>query len=248
MGMIGDLRIIYHCVLRPVRGKSHAERMNDFYTGQAADYDDFRRRLLHGREELWQKMLQSVPYENTVWMDMGGGTGSNLHFFGDAINKLRKVYVVDLADSLLEVANKRIHDNGWKNVETVKTDATTFIPPEGSVDAVTFSYSLTMIPDWFAAIDHVWNVLKPGGRIGVVDFYVSRKHPAPEHVRHSRIKRIFWPAWFGYDNVFPSPDHVPYLHRKFKPILFEEHLARMPWFPNPFFKMPYYLFIGQKGD
>ena len=257
MGVIGDLRILYHMALRPVRGKNHAERMDNFYKGQAADYDDFRRRLLRGREELWQKMLQTAPYDDTVWMDMGGGTGSNLHFFGDAIEKLQKVYVVDLAGSLIEVADKRIHNSGWKNIETVIADATTFMPPEamplsaqwdGGVDAITFSYSLTMIPDWFAAIDHAWNMLKPGGRIGVVDFYLSRKHPAPGHVKHSWTKRTFWAPWFATDNVFPSPDHVPYLHRKFKPILFEERLTRLPWFPNPFFKMPYYLFIGQKCE
>ena len=247
MGLFGDLRILYHMALRPIRGKSHAERMDNFYSGQATDYDDFRRRLLCGREDLWQKMLQTAPYNNTVWMDMGGGTGSNLLFFGDAIEKLKKVYVVDLAGSLLEVADKRIHESGWKNIKTAEADATAFKPVEGEVDAVTFSYSLTMIPDWFAAIDHAWNVLKPGGRIGVVDFYVSRKYPASGHVKHSWMKRTFWLPWFGCDNVFPSPDHVPYLHHKFKPILFEERLTRIPWFPNPFFKMPYYLFIGEKN-
>jgi S-adenosylmethionine-diacylgycerolhomoserine-N-methlytransferase len=246
MGVIGDLRILYHMAVRPIRGKSHAERMDNFYSGQAADYDDFRRRLLRGREELWQKMLKSEPYTDTVWMDMGGGTGSNLLFFGDALDRINKVYVVDLAGSLLEVADKRISDSGWKNIETAEADATTFVPKEKSVDAVTFSYSLTMIPDWFAAIDHAYNVLKPGGRIGVVDFYVSRKYPADGHKRHSYLKRAFWPAWFACDNVFPSPDHVPYLHKKFEPVLFEEHLTRIPWFPNPFFKMPYYIFIGRK--
>ncbi|GHT44837.1 ubiquinone/menaquinone biosynthesis methyltransferase [Planctomycetales bacterium] len=248
MGVFGDLRILYHMAVRPVRGKNHAERMDNFYSGQAADYDDFRRRLLKGREELWKKMLASEPYDDTVWMDMGGGTGSNLLFFGGAIDKLSKVYIVDLAGSLLEVADRRIHDSGWRNVETAEADATKFLPKEGSVDAMTFSYSLTMIPDWFAAIDHAWNVLKPGGRIGVVDFYVSRKYPAAGHTKHSWMKRTFWPQWFACDNVFPSPDHVPYLRQKFETLLFEEHLTRIPWFPNPFFKMPYYLFIGRKPE
>ena len=244
MGVLGDIRILYHMALRPVRGKSHAERMNNFYSGQATDYDDFRRRLLRGREELWQKMLQGAPCENTVWMDLGGGTGSNLHFFGDAIEKLQKVYVVDLAGSLIEVADRRIHDSGWKNIETAIADATTFLPKEGAVDAVTFSYSLTMIPDWFAAIDHALSLLKPGGRIGIVDFYVSRKYPMEGHVRHCWFKRTFWPNWFAYDNVFPSPEHVPYLHRKFDPVVFEERQARLPWMP--LFKMPYYIFVGRK--
>ncbi|MDR0869473.1 MAG: class I SAM-dependent methyltransferase [Planctomycetaceae bacterium] len=245
MSLFGDLRIIYNMAIRPIRGKSHAERMDNFYSGQAADYDDFRRRLLRGREELWQELLKE-PCENTVWMDMGGGTGSNLLFFGNALDRISKVYVVDLAGSLLEVAGQRISSSGWKNVETAEADATTFIPKEGTVDAITFSYSLTMIPDWFAAIDHAYQLLKPGGRIGVVDFYVSRKFPADGHVKHSWMKRAFWTQWFAFDNVFPSPDHVPYLHKKFEPVFFEERLTRIPWFPNPFFKMPYYLFIGRK--
>lgn len=244
MSFFGDIRVIYNMVLRPVRGDSHAQRMDSFYKNQAQDYDDFRRRLLKGRESLWQNMLTVEPYQNTTWLDMGGGTGSNLHFFEDAISEVSKVYVVDLAGSLLEIADSRIHDSGWKNVETAEADATSFVPKEGSVDNVTFSYSLTMIPDWFAAIDHAWEVLKPNGKIGVVDFYLSRKFPAEGHVKHNWFKRAFWPAWFSYDNVFPSHDHVPYLHKKFDLVSFEEHQTRLPWFP--FFKMPYYLFIGRK--
>ncbi len=248
MGFFGDLKVLYHMAVRPIRGSSHAERMDNFYSGQAKDYDDFRRRLLRGREDLWDELIREQDPVNTVWMDMGGGTGSNLHFFGDAIDKVAKVYVVDLAGSLLEVADRRIHDSGWKHIETAEADATTFVPKEGSVDVITFSYSLTMIPDWFAAMDHAWNVLKPGGRIGVVDFYVSRKFPAPNHTKHSWMKRTFWPNWFACDNVFPSADHVPYLQRKFETVFFEERLTRIPWFPNPFFRMPYYLFVGRKPE
>ncbi|MDR2644130.1 MAG: class I SAM-dependent methyltransferase, partial [Planctomycetaceae bacterium] len=217
-----------------------------FYKNQAKDYDDFRRRLLKGRESLWQNMLAIDPYQNTTWMDMGGGTGSNLLFFGDAISEISKIYVVDLAGSLLEVADSRIHDSGWKNIETAEADATSFTPQEDAVDNITFSYSLTMIPDWFAAINHAWEILKPNGKIGVVDFYLSRKFPSQGHVKHNWLKRTFWPMWFAFDNVFPSHDHVPYLHNKFEPILFEEHQTRLPWFP--FLKMPYYLFIGRKTN
>ncbi|MGL6226993.1 MAG: class I SAM-dependent methyltransferase [Thermoguttaceae bacterium] len=248
MGLLSDVKVIYHMVARPVRGKNHAERMDNFYSGQAGAYDDFRRRLLKGRERLWNRLLEeeSRPLNELVWIDMGGGTGSNLDYFGDKIGDLKKVYVVDLAGSLLKVAQERAEQKGWKNVQIAEADATTYVPSEGSADVITFSYSLTMIPDWFAAIDHAWSLLKPGGRIGIVDFYVSRKHPQEQHQRHSWAKRSFWPIWFASDNVFPSPDHVPYLHRKFEPLIFEEHLTRLPWFPNPLFKMPYYVFVGEK--
>jgi len=241
MALLSDLRILYHLTLKPVRGKDHAARMESFYAGQADAYDSFRKRLLKGREELWQAI--GVP-EQAVWVDMGGGTGANLDYFGEQIKNLQKIYVVDLSPSLLQVARRRVQERGWTNVEPVEADATLFEPPPSLVDVVTFSYSLTMIPDWFAALENAARILKPGGLIGVVDFYVSRKHPANGWRRHGWFTRSFWPLWFAGDNVFPSPDHVPYLHRHFDPLHFEEHRAKVPYVP--LVRTPYYTFVGRK--
>lgn len=244
MSFVSDMKVLYHMVLRPVRGKDHAARMESFYGGQADAYDGFRKRLLRGREELYKSI--DVP-EDGVWVDMGGGTGSNLECIGDDIRKLKKAYVVDLAGSLLEVASKRMKDRGWDNAEAVEADATTWTPPEGQADVVTFSYSLTMIPDWFDAIENARRILKPGGRIGVVDFYVSRKHPDEDKRRHGWPTRSFWPVWFASDNVFPSADHAPFLHRRFEAERFDECSARVPYFPMPWWHVPYYRFVGKKG-
>jgi len=245
MGLFSDLKVLYHMAVRPVRGKDHAARMENFYGGQAADYDDFRKRLLRGRSELWSRLGVN---DGEIWLDMGGGTGSNLEYFGENMARLKKVYVVDLAGSLLNMAEKRARDHGWNNVATAEADATKFVPDEQQVDVITFSYSLTMIPDWFAAIQHAETLLKPGGRIGVVDFYVSRKHPDEGFQKHGWPTRTFWPNWFAADNVFPSSDHVPFLHRVFEPVVLEECKTRIPWFPIPFFKMPYYIFVGKKRE
>jgi len=241
MGFASDLRILYHLALKPVRGKDHAARMESFYAGQAGAYDDFRKRLLKGRQELWSLIPPAV---GGTWIDMGGGTGANLDYFGDSIQKLRKVYVLDLSHSLLEIAKQRIAAKGWTNVEAVEADATTFRPADGPVDVVTFSYSLTMIPDWFAAIENALAMLKPGGVIGVVDFYVARKYASSGLARHGWLTRTFWPTWFALDNVFPSPDHVPFLPRHFDVLHFQEHRARVPYIPLA--RVPYYLFVGSK--
>ena len=134
MGFVADAKILYHLLLKPVRGKTHEDRLESFYGGQAQDYDRFRRRLLQGREQLWQQL--TVP-EGGIWVDMGGGTGANLEFFGDKLSRLQKVYVVDLSQSLLDRAQQRIDAEGWGNVTTVKADATTFCPAEGAADVVT---------------------------------------------------------------------------------------------------------------
>ncbi len=241
MSLLSDLRVLYHIAVKPVRGKDHAARLESFYSGQAEAYDDFRRRLLQGREAMYQSI--HVP-EGGVWVDLGGGTGANLEPIGAELHKARKIYLVDLCDSLLAVARKRSEARGWSNVQAISADATSFQPAAGPADVVTFSYSLTMIPDWFAAIDNALAILRPGGTIGVTDFFVARKYPADGCGRHSWFTRTFWPVWFGSDNVFMSPDHVPYLRRTFRTLRLEEMRAKVPYLP--LIRVPYYTFIGRK--
>jgi S-adenosylmethionine-diacylgycerolhomoserine-N-methlytransferase len=243
MPFFSDMKILYHMLVKPVRGDSHAQRMESFYGGQAKNYDDFRRRLLRGREELYQKIEKP---NGGVWVDMGGGTGANIENLSNEIDQLSKVYVVDLSESLLKVATDRFEQKGWSNAEAVCADATKWQPSEGQADVVTFSYSLTMIPDWFAAIENAMRMLKPGGLIGVVDFYVGRKYPPAELKKQKWLARTLWQPWFATDNVFPSPDHLPFLLNRFEKVHLLEDRFRMPYVP--LLRTPYYQFIGKKPD
>ena len=136
MSLASDLRTLYHVVFARVRGGSHQERLEAFYRHQAGGYDDFRRRLLHGREEMVRSL--EVPPGGTL-LDLGGGTGSNVEHLGDRLATLKSVTVVDLCPSLLEAARQRIERQGWTNVRTALADATTYEPEDGPVDAVMFS-------------------------------------------------------------------------------------------------------------
>ncbi len=100
-----------------------------------------------------------------------------------------------------------------------------------------------MIPDWFAAVENARVMLRPGGAIGVVDFFVSRKYPEPGRVRHGRFARSFWPLWFAGTDVFPSPDHVPFLHHHFEATEYVEGRTKMPYVP--LLRVPYYRFVGR---
>ena len=144
------------------------------------------------------------------------------------------------------VARERIEKNGWKNVEAVEGDATVWTPAEGlgCADLVTFTYSLSMIPDWFAAIEHAHQLLSPRGLLTVVDFYVSRKYPAEGMVRHGWFTRTFWPAWFANDNVNLSMDILPFLRNKFQQKQLHERMGTAPIVS--FLSFPYYIFVGAK--
>ncbi|QDT02223.1 Demethylmenaquinone methyltransferase [Rubripirellula lacrimiformis] len=238
-----DLRILWHLLCSPVHGDTHERRLENFYRGQANDYDSFRARMLHGRSDL----IAWIPFpDQGIWVDMGAGTGHNLFAAGPRAVKMNQIHLVDLSSSLLQVAQQRIQANQIDNAQIHHTDATLLDLPDASVDVVTFSYSLTMIPDWFAAIETAHRILKPGGLIAVTDFYVSRKHADTDRRQHGWLRRSFWSLWFAADNVFLNGDHLAMLDRRFEIQRCEERLGSVPYLPMA--RAPYYLFMGRKAD
>lgn len=242
MSLAADLRIAWRMLRGQPDGADHRARLDGFYAVQAGDYDRFREKLLHGRAELCADLAERLPDGASI-AEFGAGTGRNLEFLGPALARCRRVHAVDLCPSLLRRAEARIAAHGWTNVEAVEADATAWRAPS-PLDAVLFSYSLTMIPDWFAAIDNALANLRPGGLLAVVDFQVSRRRPDPGLVRHGALARWFWPAWFGHDGVHPSPDHLPYLRRRCTQVSLHEAAGRVPMTPG--LRAPYYRFLGRR--
>lgn len=236
MAVISDARVLLQLARGLPGGRSHADALERFYGPQAARYDAFRERLLHGRERL-TSLLPCRTHGRMV--ELGGGTGRNLEFFGPRLDALARVEVVDLCAPLLAVARTRLR--GRPNVHLVTADACTY-QPSTPVDCVYFSYALTMIPDWRAAVDNALAMLKPGGTLGVVDFYVSAAHPPEGRVRHPWATRAFWPRWFGHDGVRLSPAHLPYLLERLDVTTLEEHRAPVPYLP--LVRVPYYVLVG----
>jgi len=233
-----DARIILHLIRGQARTGSHAQKLEAFYAPQAEYYDAFREKLLRGRKELIES-LNPPPGASVV--ELGGGTGRNLLFFSETLSKLGCVEIVDLCPALLKEARERTKE--YTNVRVVEADATTY-RPEQPVDFVYFSYALTMIPDWQGAMKNAHAMLKPGGTIGVVDFYVSASHPEAGTVKHGTLTRWFWPRWFGHDGVRLNPEHLPTLRKLFPQHQCFEHRAPVPYLPG--LRVPYYIFVGKK--
>jgi S-adenosylmethionine-diacylgycerolhomoserine-N-methlytransferase len=237
-GLAADVRVLLSLVRGLPRRSSHAEALARFYGPQAHRYDDFRERLLQGREEL----IQALPVgAGDRIVELGGGTGRNLEFFGTRLRSFAAVDLVDLCSPLLDVAATRVA--GMRNVRLVNEDASTY-QPTAPVDCVYLSYALTMMPRWRTVIDNAAAMLRPGGTIGVVDFYISPAHPPAGRVRHGWLTRTLWPGWFGHDGVRLCADHLTYLQERFETCQLSECRARVPYLP--LVTAPYYVFIGRK--
>jgi S-adenosylmethionine-diacylgycerolhomoserine-N-methlytransferase len=241
--LAADARVLWTLARGRRPGADQVASLNAFYGPQAAVYDAFRERLLHGRATLLRWLDQRLEPEARL-VELGAGTGRNLAFLEqgrvDRVQELGRIELVDLCDPLLAQARRRWV--GHPNVHCIEADACCYRPEE-PVDAVYLSYALTMIPNWRAAVANALAMLRPGGLLGVVDFYVSPDRPAPGRARHGALTRRFWPAWFSHDGVHPSPEHLPWLEERLEVLELTEGRGTIPYLPG--LRVPYYVLLGR---
>ncbi len=227
-----DSRVLWRLLRGQPRHGSSAERLQAFYAPQAERYDEFRSRLLHGRESMVAR-LALQPGEHVV--ELGCGTGSSLSRIGRRVSDLASVQMIDLCPALLDIARQRA--SGHANVRVIEADVTLW-QPEDSVDCVFMSYVLTMIPDWQAVLANAHAMLRPGGRIGIVDFHL------PENGR--QLSNALWRRWFAHDGVHLSDEHLPALRRSFVEMHSQSARGKIPYLPG--LSAPYYWFIGRRSE
>ena len=218
------------------REGSLAARLEAFYAPQAAHYDHFRERLLHGRQTLIDA-LGIAPGMHVL--ELGAGTGRNVDFYADVAPSLASLTLVDLCPSLLAHARHRVVN--WPHAKLVEADATRFRATR-PFDRIYCSYALSMMPEWSYVLDNACAQLAPGGLIGVVDFHVSGARRLPGRVHHGLATRLFWPWWFAHDGVTVSPAVLESLLARCEAVHLFECRGALPYLPGV--SVPYFVFVG----
>ena len=138
-----------------------------FYRYQAYVYDWTRWTILRGRK---RAVAQLQLRSDSDVLEVGCGTGLNFRYLLDQLDPQRgRLVGLDFSPDMLRRARRRVTARGWTNVELVEADAAT-LDLNRRFDGILFAYSLTLIPDWQAAIDRAHEHLRPGGRLVVLDF------------------------------------------------------------------------------
>lgn len=123
--------------------------------------------FLHGRRAAVRAL--ALRPDSRV-LEVGCGTGLNfrhiLEFLRPPAGQLTSV---DFSPDMLRRARRRVEARGWTNVELLEADAAQLSLPQ-RFDGVLFAYSLTMVPDWRAALRRAHEHLALGGRLVVLDF------------------------------------------------------------------------------
>lgn len=150
---------------------SHAELMDGVYRWQRHIYDLTRKYYLLGRDRLIDRL--DVPQGGTV-LEIGCGTGRNLALAAKRFPNA-SYFGLDISAEMLATANASFARAGLAGkVALAQGDATDFDAAKlfgrASFDRVFVSYSLSMIPDWQAAIRAGLTATADGGELHIVDF------------------------------------------------------------------------------
>jgi S-adenosylmethionine-diacylgycerolhomoserine-N-methlytransferase len=136
------------------------------YRLQAPIYDLTRWVFLRGRSTAVQRLGVTAGQSA---LEIGCGTGSNLLRLRRLTGAMGEVHGIDLSSHMLARARAKIRRGGWQNVHVHERDAGEFDFGR-EFDAILYSYSLSMIPQWRRSLESAARHLAPGGRLVVVDF------------------------------------------------------------------------------
>ena len=156
-----------------------AALMDRLYHRQRHFYDLTRKHYLLGRDRLIEGL--APPAEGRV-LEIGCGTARNLVAAAQAWPQVQ-FFGIDISTEMLDTARRVVGRAGLAaRIRLARGDATSFDPAwlfgVPSFSRIFFSYSLSMIPEWRAALSQALAWLPAGGELHIVDFGGQERLPA----------------------------------------------------------------------
>jgi len=162
-----------HFGFKTVPTSEKQAKVAEVFHSVAAKYDLMNDLMSMGIHRLWKRFaitLSGVRRGQHV-LDIAGGTGDLAKVFSREVGATGRVVLSDINESMLNVGRDRLLDAGCSNVDFVLANAETLAPfADESFDLLTISFGLRNVTDKDAALRSMYRVLKPGGRLLVLEF------------------------------------------------------------------------------
>ncbi|MEP5763960.1 MAG: bifunctional demethylmenaquinone methyltransferase/2-methoxy-6-polyprenyl-1,4-benzoquinol methylase UbiE [Halieaceae bacterium] len=162
-----------HFGYREVEPDDKAGLVANVFHSVADRYDLMNDLMSGGIHRVWKRFtieVSAVRPGHRV-LDIAGGTGDLSSRFADLVGAEGEVVLADINDSMLRVGRDKLLDRGYHdNLRYVQANAENLPFPDNHFDVVSIAFGLRNVTDKERALGSMLRVLKPGGRLLVLEF------------------------------------------------------------------------------
>ncbi len=141
-------------------------------------YDCVNRIMSLGLDQLWRKRMCSFLPEkqNMRILDCATGTGDQAIALLEKRTDIKAVIGIDLAKAMIELSKEKLSKKPYAHkVEFYVASALEIPYPDNHFDCITISFGIRNVTDIMAAFKEFRRVLKPGGRVLILEGTIPRK-------------------------------------------------------------------------
>lgn len=176
--------------------RQREEKAQAYFSANAAHWSNLR--SLHVDEaNVEQAMLQLVGAQDIgTLVDLGTGTGRVLELFGGVV---RDLHGIDASREMLAIARANLEKHGFRRAELRQSDIYALPLADGMADLVTIHQVLHFLDEPQRALLEARRILRPGGKLLIVDFAPHELEELREEHAHRRlgISAEQMTAWFA---------------------------------------------------
>jgi demethylmenaquinone methyltransferase/2-methoxy-6-polyprenyl-1,4-benzoquinol methylase len=148
-------------------------RVGGVFDSVAGKYDLMNDVMSLGIHHLWKRFtleLCGIRNGHRV-LDLAGGTGDLAIKQAKLVGENGQVYLADINAAMLQQGRDRVIDKGMVNrIKTIQCNAEILPFEDNSFDCITIAFGLRNVTDKVKALSSMQRVLKPGGRLCVLEF------------------------------------------------------------------------------
>ncbi len=175
-----------HFGFKTVAEEEKAKKVGEVFHSVASRYDLMNDVMSAGLHRLWKRFAVETsgvrPGDRVL--DVAGGSGDLSRLFVKKVGVAGQVILTDINASMLAVGRDRLIDDG-ANVPALQCDAEKLPFPDAYFNCVVVAFGLRNMTHKEAALREMYRVLRPGGRLLVLEFSHVWKPLAPAYDAYS---------------------------------------------------------------
>ena len=160
-----------HFGFETVEEKDKAKRVAEVFTSVASKYDIMNDLMSAGLHRVWKNFtiqISGVRAGERV-LDVAGGSADLSRKFAKRVGNTGQVWLTDINNAMLRVGRDRMIDDGLA-MPAAQCDAEHLPFPDNYFDCVSIAFGLRNVTHKDVALAEMRRVLKPGGRLLVLEF------------------------------------------------------------------------------